>query len=247
MNLKNKKEVHQTWAIIPSRSNSKSIKNKNLQKINNKSLLRLTIEVAKKTKNIDRIFVSTEKQSILHQSVKWGSENISLRKKENALDYSTDIDVLLDFFKSWFKKNNIYPKNVIYLRPTTPLRNSKILNRAIVKFRKIKNYDSMISVNKTSSAFKTFIIKKKKYLRPSFNNMSLDDANKPRQKFISTYVGNGYFDIVRTKNIFSKKFLGKKCFPYITKETIDIDLKKDLVLAKFILKNKKNFFDFYEF
>ena len=59
MNLKQKKEVNQTWAIIPSRSNSKSIKNKNLQKINNKSLLRLTIEVAKRTKNINRIFVST--------------------------------------------------------------------------------------------------------------------------------------------------------------------------------------------
>ena len=103
MDLKHKKEVNQTWAIIPSRSNSKSIKNKNLQKINNKSLLRLTIEVAKKTKNIDKTFVSTDKKSILQQSVKWGSENIALRKKENALDYSTDIDVLLDFFKSWFK------------------------------------------------------------------------------------------------------------------------------------------------
>jgi len=247
MDLKHKKEVNQTWAIIPSRSNSKSIKNKNLQKINNKSLLRLTIEVAKKTKNIDKTFVSTDKKSILQQAVKWGSENIALRKKENALDYSTDIDVLLDFFKSWFKKNNIYPKNVMYLRPTTPLRSSKILNRAIIIFRKMKNYDSMISVNNTSSAFKTFIIKKKKYLSPSFKNMSLDDANKPRQKFISTYTGNGYFDIVRTKNIFSNKFLGKKCFPFITKETIDIDQKKDLVLAKFILKNKTKFFDFYEF
>ena len=50
-----------------------------------------------------------------------------------------------------------------------------------------------------------------------------------------------------TKNILNKKFLGKKCFPFITKETIDIDQKKDLVLAKFILKNKTKFFDFYEF
>ena len=105
----------------------------------------------------------------------------------------------------------------------------------------------MISVNETSSAFKTFTIKKKRYLCPSFKNMSLDDANKPRQNFTSTYLGNGYFDIVRTKNILNKKFLGKKCFPFITKETIDIDQKKDLVLAKFILKNKTKFFDFYEF
>ena len=55
--------------------------------------------------------------------------------------------------------------------------------------------------------------------------MSLDDANKPRQSFATTYIGNGYFDIIKTKNI-TKNFLGKKCFPFITKETIDIDKKK---------------------
>ncbi len=247
MNLKKKKEVKETWAIIPSRSNSKSIKNKNLQKIRNKSLLRLTIETAKKTKKIKRIFVSTEKADILKKSIKWGSENISLRGKRNARDFSTDTDVLLDFFKSWFKRNNIYPKYLIYLRPTTPIRNHKTLNKAISIFEKKKNFDSMISVNKTSSAFKTFIIKKKKYLLPSFKNMNLDDANKPRQSFFATYVGNGYFDIIKTKNIFKKYFLGKKCFPFITNETIDIDKKKDLVLANYIANNKIKFKDYYEF
>ena len=159
MNLKKKKEVKETWAIIPSRSNSKSIKNKNLQKIRNKSLLRLTIETAKKTKKIKRIFVSTEKDDILKKSIKWGSEVTSLEKKKMR-DFSTDIDVILDFFESWFKNNDIYPKYLIYLRPTTPLRNYKVLNKAIVDFKKLKNYDSMVSVNKTSSAYKTFIIKK---------------------------------------------------------------------------------------
>lgn len=247
MNLKQKKEVNQTWAIIPSRANSKSIKNKNLQKIQNKSLLRMTIEVSKKTKKIDRTFVSTEKKNILQKSIKWGSEKVFLRRSENALDFSTDTEVIMDFFKSWFKKNEIYPKNIIYLRPTTPLRNPKTLDKAIIKFEKIKNFDSMISVNQTSSAFKTFVIKKKKYLSPSFKNMTLDDANKPRQNFTPTYVGNGYFDIIKTKNILNNSFLGNKCFPFITKEIIDIDKKKDLVLAKFIVKNKIKFLDFYEF
>ena len=110
MNLKQKKEVEETWAIIPARSNSKSIKNKNLQKIATKSLLRLTIDVAKKTKKIDKIFVSTEKKRILDQTIKWGSEVTNLRKTKNARDFSTDIDVILDFFESWFKDNDIYPK-----------------------------------------------------------------------------------------------------------------------------------------
>ena len=87
----------------------------------------MTIDVAKKTKKIDKIFVSTEKKRILDQTIKWGSEVINLRKTKNARDFSTDIDVILDFFESWFKNNDIYPKYLIYLRPTTPLRNYKVL------------------------------------------------------------------------------------------------------------------------
>lgn len=47
--------------IIPARSGSKAIKNKNLKKLKkNKSLIELAFDVAKKSKLFDKIIVSTD-------------------------------------------------------------------------------------------------------------------------------------------------------------------------------------------
>ena len=51
-------------AIIPARAGSKGIKNKNLVKINNRPLIDYTIESAKKSKYIKKIFVSTNGKGI---------------------------------------------------------------------------------------------------------------------------------------------------------------------------------------
>ena len=95
----------------------------------------------------------------------------------------------------------------------------------------------MISINEMSeTAYKKFVIKKN-FLKPLFKKLSLDDANKPRQNFIKTYSGNGYFDIIKTKNIYSKKYLGNKCFPYVTEKVIDINNYFDLQFARYLKKN----------
>ena len=50
-------------AIIPARGNSKSIKNKNLIKINGKSLIDYTIESSKKSKNlVESLSVQSQKK-----------------------------------------------------------------------------------------------------------------------------------------------------------------------------------------
>lgn len=105
-----------------------------------------------------------------------------------------------------------------------------------MQFKKLTKYDSMISVNEMAeTAYKKFIIKKN-FLIPLFKQLSLDDANKPRQNFIKTYSGNGYFDIIKTKNIYKKKYLGSRCFPFITKKVIDINNYFDLQFARYFKK-----------
>ena len=51
--------------IIYARSNSKRLPNKVLKEINNKSLLEITINLAKKVNKIDKIFVSSDSKKIL--------------------------------------------------------------------------------------------------------------------------------------------------------------------------------------
>ena len=57
-------------AIIPAKGNSKGLKDKNLRKVGQKSLLERSIIELKKSKFIDDIFVSSESDKILRYSLK---------------------------------------------------------------------------------------------------------------------------------------------------------------------------------
>jgi CMP-N-acetylneuraminic acid synthetase len=225
---------NEVWALIPARIGSKSIKKKNLQKISGISILEHAIKTANSCKKIQRVFVSTDSKLIKKIAINKGSEVDGLRAKMHSKDNSSDFQVFKDFFSK--RKNKSLPEYFVYLRPTTPLRDYKMIDRAITHFKKLKNYDSMVSVHEMSeTAYKKFIIKKN-FLKPLFNKLTLDDANKPRQNFIKTYSGNGYFDIIKTKNIFKKKYLGDKCFPFVTEKVVDINNHFDLQFTRY-LKN----------
>jgi CMP-N,N'-diacetyllegionaminic acid synthase len=227
-------ENNKVWALIPARIGSKTIKRKNLKKILGKTLLEITINTAISCKRIDRIFVSTDSKLITNISIKLGAEVEGLREAKYSTDFSTDLDVFKDFFLK--RRYKSLPEFFIYLRPTSPLRNYKILDYAILKFKKKINYDSMVSVHEMSeTAYKKFVIKRN-LLRPLFKSISLDKANMPRQNFKKTYSGNGYFDIIKTQNIFKNKYLGEKCFPFITKKTLDINSQFDLNLCRLLKK-----------
>ncbi len=227
------------WALVPARSGSKSIKNKNLKKIGNYSLVARAVRIAKNCKYIDRVFLSTDSIKIQKEGIKYKAEVPFLRSKKNSRNSSTDYDVMKEFLSKISKIEKTIPKYILYLRPTTPIRSNKILEKAIQKMKKLNNYDSLTSVHKMSEpVHKKFFIKNRQLIS-IFSKMSLDKSNEPRQNFPNSYTANGYIDIIKSKNILKhKRYLYKKCFPFLVPETIDIDTKFDLALAKFLTRNK---------
>ena len=77
--------------VIPARSGSKGIKNKNIKKINNKELIYYTIKSAKQL-NPDKIIVSTDSLKIKKIAEKYGAEVPFLRPKKISSSKSLDID-----------------------------------------------------------------------------------------------------------------------------------------------------------
>ncbi len=223
------------WSIIPARSGSKRLRNKNLKKVKKLSLIARAIKISKNSKLIKRTFLSTDSEKLKKEGLKFKAEVPFLRSKKNSRDQSNDFDVLNEFLKEIYKVEKIVPKYIILLRPTTPLRNSKVIDKAILKFRKVKKYDSLVSVHKMNEpVHKKFFIKKN-LLVPAISGLTNDQANNPRQGFPSSYTANGYLDIIKTKNIFiKKKYLGEKCFPFIMPKTIDIDDGLDLDIANYL-------------
>ena len=119
-------------AIIPARGNSKSIKNKNLIKINGKSLIDYTIESSKKSKILSRISVSSESKKILDHC-KNKVETIT-RPKKLSKDNSKTIDVVNHCINHLKKTEGYIPDLIVLLQPTSPFRNSKHIDNAINLF-----------------------------------------------------------------------------------------------------------------
>ena len=94
-----------TVFLIPARSGSTRIKNKNLKKINNKSILVNKIENCLKT-NIGDVFVSTDSIKIANISKKNGAKILGIRPKKLSTSNSSMLSVVINFLIE-YKKNFI--------------------------------------------------------------------------------------------------------------------------------------------
>ncbi len=219
-------------SIIPARSGSKSIKNKNIILYKNKPLIYHTIKSAIKSKYINKILVSTDSKRYQKLSIKYGAEAPFLRPKNISQDNSHDKDLVLHALK-FFLKKNYFPDLIIYLRPTTPNRDVKTIDKGIEYFFKnMRKFNSMRSVSTVSQPpQKLFKLKNKMLVGFFEKNLKGEYHSLPRQKYAQAYLPNGYVDILKPDFFFKNKkniFFGKKILAYLTKRTLDIDLKEDL-------------------
>ena len=82
------------FGIIPARSGSKGIKDKNIKKINNQTLIEIAYNVCKKSKIFTEITVSTDSKKYLNILKKRGIKISSLRSKKFSEDNSTDLELM---------------------------------------------------------------------------------------------------------------------------------------------------------
>lgn len=226
-------------AVIPARGGSKSIHKKNIVDLAGHPLIAYSIIAAKQSKFINRVIVSTDNEEIAEISKKYGAEVPFLRPKEISGDLSLDID----FFRhalNWLEKNEGYvPDLVVHLRPTTPLRDYRLIDKAIIKIISDKNATALRSGYAFEhTGYKLFKIKDGYY--DFFGKEDFGDEeyyNLPRQILPITYNSNGYVDIILPKTLKETGSLhGKRIIAFITEKIVDIDGPEDLEFAKKIVK-----------
>lgn len=218
--------------IIPARSGSKSIKNKNIAKLGDKPLLAWSIATARKSKYITKVIISTDSKKYGKIGKLYGADDVLIRPKDISRDNSTDYDWVCHAIQ------NIEDMDVIVnLRPTTPIRNSKVIDKAISLFNKFK-LKSLRSVHEMSeSSYKTFEIKND-ILKPLKNlKLDLNILNNPRQGFNKTFQANGLVDIYDCQFVKkNKKLFHKKTYAFKTDFVVEIDSKHELNYIKQLVK-----------
>lgn len=214
--------------IIPARSGSKGVKDKNIKTLAGKPLISYTIECAKATGIFDDIVVSTDSSKYADIAMQYGASVPFFRSQETASDSANSISVLEEVLNNLQETYDI----VVMLQPTSPLRQPFHIKEAVDLFLE-KNADSVVSVSKfphsiawvnsldESLSMNGFI--KKEYL------------NKRRQDLPQMYMLNGAVYVFKASMI-NKDFnmFDNNSFAYIMDKeySIDIDDEYDFKLAE---------------
>lgn len=220
-------------AIIPARSGSKGIKNKNIKLLKNKPLMSYTIEAAKESEVFDDIIVSTDSEEYKIIAQQYGAKVPFLRDISLSGDFSKTEDVIVDTIINLEKMGKKYDYFVL-LQPTSPLRNFKHIKEAIdlMLDEKLNSVISVCEVDHPLQICNTLKENKSMYNFISKKNDTL------RQEMQNNYRINGAIYIMNVNEYLkSRNFYGEKSKAYIMekKYSVDIDDEIDFLLAEAIM------------
>ena len=228
-------------SIIPARSCSKRVINKNIRKLMGLPLLAHTIIHSLNSKLISRTIVSTDSKKYANIAKNYGAEVPFLRPDKISGDRSTDLECFKHCINFLKKNENYIPDIIVHLRVTYPIRENNIIDNCIKLFLKKKNYHSLRTISKSEDPIEKMWYKKKDNsifnpITKNTQNYSVSDQSLPQ-----SYHQNNCVDLLRVKNtILKNKIAGTKILGYEMQHNFDIDYPEDLKKIKQYLAKNKN-------
>jgi len=224
-------------AVIPARSGSKGVVDKNIKLLAGYPLIAYSIMAARLAKNIDRVIVSTDSSKYADVARKYGAEVPFLRPDEISCDTSTDYDFVRHLLDWMLSNEGKLPEYLIHLRPTTPLREAKYIDGAIELIKKSSKATALRSVHEMSeSAYKAFEIEEDCLKSVGSGSFALDTFNDPRQRFAKTFQANGYVDVIKTAYVIeNKKLHGDYVVAFVTPHVVEVDTTNDFDYLEYIV------------
>lgn len=226
-------------AIIPARSGSKGVKNKNIICLEGYPLLAYSIAAAKRCKSVDRIIVSTDSEEYAKIARYYGAETPFLRPAEISGDKSTDIEFMEHAINWLYENEGSVPEYFMHVRPTYPIRKAEVMEAAVKRMKEDKEATSLRSAYlATNTPYKWFNIREDGYFKSIRDDITLDEANNPRQAFPDVYIPDSYVDMLRTSFIVENDLMhGDKMIAYVVPIGVDIDAVKDMEYLEFYIKD----------
>ena len=221
-------------AVIPARSGSKGLKDKNIKELKGKPLLAYSIKAAKESNLFDEIMVSTDSSQYAEIAKSFGANVPFLRSETNSSDKAGSWDVVLEVLREYHKLNKTFD-SICLLQPTSPLRTAQDIIEAY-KLLECKQADAITSVCEVDhSPLWTMTLPESL----SLEEFKKRDSNTPRQLLQKYYRLNGAIYIRKISYSNSTiSIIDTNEFAYIMprEHSIDIDTELDFVIAKTIME-----------
>lgn len=221
--------VNKTVGVIPARSGSKRILNKNLKILRGLPLIDHTIRFANSL-SIDGCYITTDSLEIANRAT--GKVKAPfLRPESISQDNSNDIEWLTHLIRYLDEKEKYVPELVIILRPTSPIRSIKHVVEAI-KLAKCSKLSVRSACKIPTKMSLPWAICQR---GENFQNVQPDGFLLRSQDIQSYYYPTGIYDIVHVETFLETgKIYGNEFKLFIHEADIlnDIDTSEDLKLIE---------------
>lgn len=187
-------------AIIPARSGSKGLPDKNIRIMNSRPLLQWPILCAKSSQYIDMVVLSTDSEKYAELGKVAGALVPFLRPKHLSTDTSSSIDAILYTLEKLPKQFDI----VVLLEATSPLTRACDLDRALETFVDTETAESMVSVTPADAHHPEYAayIDSKNFISAASEGLI---QHKPRQQLKAAYFPEGSFYISNAEHLKKSK------------------------------------------
>lgn len=225
-------------AIIPARSGSKGLPNKNIKELNGHPLLYYSIKAAQESRLFSEIMVSTDSEVYAEIAKSCGANVPFLRSIDNSNDGASSWDVVREVLANYNSLGLAF-NTVCLLQPTSPLRESKDIINAYELLNE-KEADAITSVCECEhSPLWCMTLDNDHYLGGFRKSL----ADLPRQKLKQYYRFNGAIYIRKIEYRENKINIIKfKEYAYVMNRirSVDIDTMSDFKYAEYLLNNTFN-------
>ena len=208
--------------IIPIKSNSKRLPNKNFRDLLGKPLWRWTFDTLIKYKLFDHIYLSSDNVNLLKTP---NLNNISIVERDKKLcrDNIHAIEVIFDILEN-NEKNFSNEDNIMMLLPTSPFRTKETITKACELIKKSES--AVIGIYKASKGSNSYrkIDSKNKLIRlPKFSDLHIQSSD------IGEYVVTGSIFASRKSSLLKyKTFHQPNSYGLIVSEAESIDINTEL-------------------
>lgn len=218
--------------LIPARSGSKRIPNKNIRLLHGKPLISYTIKAALEAEIFDEVIVSTDSREIAEIAKSYGAHVPELRPSKISQDFSTDFEWVSHTLKSL---NETYLKELDFmaiLRPTSPLRSATTIIDAVKKLMENSWADSLRALRPVREhPGKMWIIGAHNEAIPFLDQSEnfIATHNRPLQTLDPVWVQDASLEVARVQAVLENRSIsGRRILSYKMPAFEGLDLNTEL-------------------
>ena len=226
-------------ALIPARSGSKRVTDKNIRLLAGHPLIAYSISAALQSGVFAAVIVSTDSERYAEVARFYGAEVPFMRPPEYSGDTSPDIEWVAYTLKRLAEEERRYDCFSI-LRPTSPFRLPETIRRAWLEFCAETGVDSLRAVEKCSQhPAKMWVIRGRRMLPL----LPIGPSDQPWHSsqypsLPEVYVQNASLEIARSRVVFEERTIaGNVLMPFLTCDAEGFDVNKpyDWTLAEHLV------------